>query len=62
MRDTDIALAIRVDDITLLESIFEAQKPVASDAKVAMLITNPESSFSIDEDFHRLVLRSVVAF
>ncbi len=40
MRDTDIALAIRVDDITLLESIFEAQKPVASDAKVAMLITN----------------------
>ena len=60
LRDTDIGLAIRVDDITLLKFFFEAQKPVASDAKVAMLITNPESSFSVDEDFHRLVLRAVV--
>lgn len=60
MSDTDIALAIRIDDISLLESVFQAQKPVSNDAKVAMLINNPENAFSVDDEAHRLVLRSVV--
>lgn len=61
MSDTDIALAIRIDDISLLEAVFQAQKPPSGDAKVAMFIDSPENTFTVDERDHRLVLRSVVA-
>lgn len=60
LSDTDIALAIRIDDISLLEAVFQAQKPVSKDAKVAMLINCPENNFNVDDEAHRLVLRSVV--
>lgn len=60
MSDSDISLAIRIDDISLLEAVFQAQKPVSADAKIAMLINNPENTFSVDDESHRLILRSVV--
>ena len=60
MSDTDISLAIRIDDISLLEMVYQSQKPPKDDSGVAMMLDNPESNFEVDEEFGRIVLRAVV--
>ncbi|WP_322155575.1 hypothetical protein [Paratractidigestivibacter sp.] len=60
MGDTDITLAIRVDDITLLEQAFKAVKPMSQASGIAMSIDNPESVFDFDAENKRTVLRAVV--
>ena len=60
-RESDISLAIRIDDISLLESVFRSRGPVPSGAQSRMLLTNPEHSFSTDRAAGRLVMRGVVS-
>lgn len=59
--DADISMAIRVDDLSLLECTFHADTPLdASRKAVKMLITNPDNQFSFDAKGHRTILRALV--
>lgn len=61
MGESDIMLAISVDDLTLLDCAFHTQAPQeGSAAHTRMGITNPGIQFSYDEKASRLVLRSTV--
>ena len=60
MSDADITLATRIDDVSLLEVFYKAQKPVAAESTIAMSIDNPECVFESDVEHGRSVLRAVV--
>lgn len=60
MSDADIALAIRVDDVSLLELNFAARGPLPALGRSAMLMDNPEHELIVDEEADRLALKAVV--
>lgn len=60
MSNSDISLAIRIDDITLLELVFQANEAVTDDSTVSMSIENTQSDFDIDDESKRQLLRSVI--
>lgn len=60
LSDSDISLAIRIDDVSLLELAFQANEAVAGDSTVSMSIENPQCDFDIDRESKRQLLRSVV--
>lgn len=61
MSDTDISMAIRVDDLSLLECTFHADTPLDGSRKaVKMLITNPDNQFDVDARGNRTILHALV--
>lgn len=60
MPDNDISLAIRLENLTLLESVFHTQMAPSENAQVQMQIVNPENRFDVDVKSHRTVLRATV--
>lgn len=61
MDGSDITLAIRIDDLTLLESVFHTDAPVGEGAPLTRLsITNPQHDFAFDEKSQRTTLQAMV--
>lgn len=62
MEENDIAMAIRLDDLAILESVFHTEAPLGdSQPDSRLLITNPNATFSFDVKSRRTVLRSLVS-
>lgn len=58
---TDVSMAIRVDDLRLLECVFHAEAPIADRIpETRLLITNPDVNFTFDVKTRRTVCRSMV--
>lgn len=60
MSDTDISLAVQVDNLTLFESVFHTEKPAGENAQTRMAISNPDNRFDLDLKARRTVLRATV--
>lgn len=60
LSDSDISLAIHIEDISLLELLFQSNSPVSDDAKIAMSLENPQSDFDVDRKLGKQLLRSLV--
>lgn len=58
--ETDISLAVDVDNIVMLESIFHTEKLPSDGAQMNLGIINPENRFDVDIKAHRTVLRATV--
>lgn len=62
MEQTDITLAIHIDDIALLESVFHAAAPSEEGTpQTHLMVVNPEHTFSFDAKERRTTLRSMVS-
>lgn len=59
--ETDISLAVNVDNIVMLESIFHTEKLPSDGAQMNLGILNPENRFDVDIKAHRTVLRATVS-
>ena len=59
--DSDISLAMRVDDISLIECVFHAAPVSGRSGESRLAITNPEKHFSLDVKNRQNVLRAMVA-
>lgn len=58
----DISMAIRLDDLSILECVFHTEAPLDQfEPQVRLLITNPDASFTFDTKARRTVLRSMVS-
>lgn len=60
MSENDISLAIRLENLTLLESIFHTSALPSESAQTQLQIINPENRFDVDVKAHRTVLRATV--
>lgn len=59
--DSDISLAMRVDDLSLLECVFHAAPADGLSGESRLSITSPEKHFSLDVKNRQNVLRVMVA-
>lgn len=60
MSDTDISLAMRVDDLSLIECVFHAAPVAERTGESRLAITNPDKRFSLDVKNRQNVLRAMV--
>lgn len=59
---TDITLAIRIDDVALLECAFHASAPTEQGSPQSrLLVVNPQHDFSFDPKARRTTLHSLVS-